>query len=108
MSKRPKNVTKLPTAKKRPVKQGQLSIRKGAVPENVEFWQGITNIPVNVTHVLEGAIEADLNDVLVLGRYPDGEYYFAASHSDSPKHLYIMKQFERLLVEMGEDIPRHT
>lgn len=50
--------------------------------DNVVQFPGATTIDVPVTKVLEEAIKADLEDVVVMGWTKDGQEFFSGSSSD--------------------------
>ena len=50
-----------------------------------------TKLPVPVENVLRGAIEQDLEDVIIIGRTKDQELYMAASNGDGPELLWLIE-----------------
>lgn len=57
----------------------------------------ITSLDIPVERVLNAAITADLQEVMLIGRRKDGEFYFAASFGDGGTVLWLM---ERAKIEL--------
>ena len=53
--------------------------------------------------VLDGANEAALDAVLVIGKHESGSLYMAGSHSDLAELLLLVKRVEMQLLAMAED-----
>jgi len=51
----------------------------------------ITSLDIDVERVLNGAVDAALQRVLVIGIDADGEFYFASSVSDGGSVLWDME-----------------
>ncbi len=51
----------------------------------------ITSLDLEVGRVLDGAVEADLKYVMVIGRTQDGEFYFASNQADGGTALWEME-----------------
>lgn len=56
----------------------------------------------SIEGVCDGAKEANLKYVLVLGETPDGEWYFASSEGDVYRAIHIAEQFKRFALAYGE------
>jgi hypothetical protein len=54
----------------------------------------LTKLDVPVEKVLGGTQEAELHEVLVLGRKEDGELYAASSTGDMGKLLLLFEEFK--------------
>ena len=65
--------------------------------EVVDF-PGPTVLHVPVDKVLSGAVEAKLNDVIVIGRTPENDLYVASSMPEAPEILWLMKNVECYLL----------
>lgn len=51
----------------------------------------ITSLDIGIERVLNGALDAELDLVIVIGRTPDGEFYFASSKSDGGSVLWELE-----------------
>lgn len=51
----------------------------------------ITSLDINVERVLNSALDAKLDQVVILGRDPDGQFYFASSKSDGGDVLWELE-----------------
>jgi len=51
----------------------------------------ITSLDINVERVINGALEAKLDEVVIIGRNADGEFYFASSKSDGGAVLWQLE-----------------
>jgi hypothetical protein len=49
---------------------------------DVIYFPGETSLDIPADRVLLPAVDADLEQVIVIGRYKDGEFYFAGTTSD--------------------------
>ncbi len=49
--------------------------------------------------ILEGALKADLREVVVIGQRPDGTVYFAMSTAHAPDVNWMLDCAKRLLME---------
>lgn len=70
--------------------------------ENVLVFPGVTTLDLDVTRVLQAAIDAKPAYVLVIGEDSDGKLYFAASKSDGGEALWWMEKAKRALMEISE------
>lgn len=71
--------------------------------DNVVKFPGVTEIndlgdelPLDV--VLEAARERNLEDVIILGTKPNGEFYFATTHPDYMQILWDLERAKTLLM----------
>jgi hypothetical protein len=74
---------------------GRVTLR---VPDNVVMLDGATTLDLPPARVLAGALEANLDAVLVLGLDRNGGEYFAGSTSDSGLALCLVERFKYLLM----------
>lgn len=70
--------------------------------ENVLVLPVGTTLDIDVTRVLQAAIDAKPAYVLVIGEDSDGKLYFAASKSDGGEALWWMEKAKRALMEVSE------
>lgn len=61
----------------------------------------VTSLPIPVGRILDKAIAADLQSVIVIGWQQDGEPYFASSESDGPEALWLLELTKRRLFEIA-------
>jgi len=62
----------------------------------------ITTLDLPPSRVLEAAIEADLQDAIVVGYDAEGEFYFAASKADGGDVLWLLELAKKQLLETIE------
>lgn len=67
--------------------------------DNVTLFDGLTTVDMPPERVLTSAIQQGLQDVLVIGELPDGELFVAASHSDTARLIYRLKQAEIFIMQ---------
>ena len=60
---------------------------------NAVKFPGLTKAEVPAEDVLQGALEADLEIVIVLGETKDGELYAAGSVADGPLNAWLAQKF---------------
>lgn len=60
-----------------------------------------TTLPVPCARVLQGAIEADLSFVMVIG-CGDGKPYYASSSTDAAEMLLRLERFKQVLLERAK------
>jgi hypothetical protein len=67
----------------------------------------ITDMDMLPKQILQGALEADLDGLVIIGYDKDGEEYFASSYADGGLILWLMARAKlrllRLEDESGED-----
>jgi hypothetical protein len=59
--------------------------------------------PIAVENVLNGALEAGLTEVTILGRQPDGEFYLASSSNNISKLIYYFEIAKLRIISDGQD-----
>jgi len=59
----------------------------------------VTRLDIPADRILEGAI-GQLDGVVILGRQPDGEYYFASSIADGGTVLWMMEKLKLKLMDV--------
>lgn len=65
---------------------------------NVVPFTGVTRLEIDPNTVLIGALNAKLEQVLVLGKIGEGEYYFASSNNLYGTDLWLIEQFKKFVV----------
>ncbi len=78
--------------------------------DNVVSFGGGTLLPVPVDNVLNGAIEADLLDVVVVGRERDGGVYIASSigSREVGETVFLMECAKHILLQSSLDCIENT
>lgn len=66
-------------------------------PQNVVFLPVESRLDIPVDRVLFGALEKNLEDVLVVGR-AGSEYYYASSSAKPEVNLYLLERFKNIVV----------
>ena len=61
-----------------------------------------TNLDIPADRVLQAAL-GELQDVVLLGRKLDGEYYFASSVADGGTVLWMWEKLKAQLMTAGEE-----
>lgn len=59
---------------------------------NVVELPVVTSLPIPCERVLNRAIKAELEEVMVIGSKPDGSYFFASSFSDGGNVLWLLEK----------------
>ena len=65
---------------------------------NEDFIEIIPNEEYNVEEMLEECKTQDLDYAVVLGHTKDGGYYYAASHPDPLRAMYVADQFKNYVM----------
>lgn len=95
-----KNVTRLPTARKRPVRNC-VALLDGS-EGNVVGTGAPSRLDLPPKRVLAAAERAELNEVVVIGFDADGEFYFASSQADGGDVLWLLEMAKKKLLEVGD------
>lgn len=66
-------------------------------------FPGSTVLPVPVPKVLGGALEANLERVVVIGIQADGAFYIAGSEGTAAEALLTMERARRRLIDSIEE-----
>lgn len=69
--------------------------------DNVIPFPGVTRLPIPAERVIEAALKAGIEDVLILGWLPDGGLYFASSMPDEPSALWLLEIGRNELINQG-------
>ena len=67
-------------------------------------WPHPTRLDVPAGRVLQGALDANLTDVVVCGYTPDGDFYAACSYADGGDCLWLLELCKRKLFEAAESL----
>lgn len=67
---------------------------------DVVFFDGLTKLDLDPTRIIDGAMVANLETIVVLGHTVDGQEYFASSISSGPEVLWLLKRLERALLSV--------
>jgi hypothetical protein len=59
----------------------------------------VTRLDIPVQRVLDGAVNADLEKVVVIGYDKEGEFYFASNKADKVSVLWLLEQAKRELFD---------
>ncbi len=54
-------------------------------------FPGATRLDIPVDKVLEGAVDADLKGVVIIGEDQDGELFLASSMQDASKMIWLIE-----------------
>lgn len=66
---------------------------------NIIYLGGITKLDVLVERVLQGALDSDLESVVLVGYTKEGEEYFASSIADGGTCLWLLEKLKKRLLE---------
>jgi hypothetical protein len=61
-----------------------------------------TLVDIPVETILDGAREADLQTLFLVGELPDGQLYIAGSSSDAALNGWMLDQAKRMLLRMSD------
>jgi hypothetical protein len=70
--------------------------------DNVVDLPVITTLDIPAEKVLQGATEAEMQDIMIIGYDKDGQEYFASSFSDGGKALWMMERAKRRLMDLAD------
>lgn len=70
---------------------------------DVVMWRGDTRNDIPADRVLEAALEAGMDSVVVLGYDKEGEEYFATSLGSKPRILWLLERFKQELLNPNLD-----
>ena len=65
---------------------------------------GVTTLDIPAERVLNGGLEADLKDAVLIGRDQNGELYFAGTTSDAAKIVWLMEVAKIELLKLAKVI----
>ena len=91
-------VTRLPTAKRRPVKN---PVALDESP-SVAFIETASRLDVPAERVLHQAAKANLANAVVIGWDAEGDFYFAGSYSAMPEVLWLLALAQKRLLDLSE------
>lgn len=64
-------------------------------------FTGITSLDLPPDRVLESALAAKLDAVVLIGWDKDGEFYFASSYANGPETLWLLEGAKAKLIKIG-------
>ncbi len=67
--------------------------------DNIVVLNVETTLPLPSERVLRGAIENEVEDVIVLGYAKDGAFYFASAPTDKRVMLWLVEHFKNALLQ---------
>ncbi len=70
---------------------------------NVVEFNGITSLDLTPDRVIQGALNAKMTEVVIVGFDEDGEFYFASSKADSGDVIYHLEMAKHKLLQIGSD-----
>lgn len=73
------------------------------MPAKVINLNCLTRHDLTAERVLQSAIDADLEGVVLMGYDKGGQHYFASSYADGGTCLWLVEQLKRKLLEMEGD-----
>ncbi|OYW62720.1 MAG: hypothetical protein B7Z31_00170 [Rhodobacterales bacterium 12-65-15] len=62
----------------------------------------VTRLDLPVDQVLEGAKGMNLEGVVILGYFENGDQYFASTYADGGNVLWLLEMCKKQLLEVGE------
>jgi hypothetical protein len=74
---------------------------KGGKTMTVVLLPVVTTLDIPVARIIDGARDADLDDILVLGTTKDGLNYFASSQADGAQALWLIEHAKMRLLQAG-------
>jgi hypothetical protein len=70
--------------------------------DNVVILPVVTRLDVPVERIINAAMEADLESIVIVGYDKDGEQYFASSIADGGTILWLFEKAKKDLLAIGE------
>ena len=70
-------------------------------PDNVVILPVVTRLNIPPDRVLNDALAADLDGVVVIGQRKDGSYYFSSSIADGGDALWLLEWAKVALMRAG-------
>ena len=71
--------------------------------DKVTILPVVTSLDLDVERVLQAAIDAKPNYVMVIGENADGNLYFSSSQSDGGTALWWMEKAKKALLEVFDE-----
>lgn len=68
---------------------------------NVVILPVVTTLDIPIERVLDGAKEAELKRVVVIGYKEGEEFYFSSSFSSGPEVVWLLEHAKKRLLEVG-------
>lgn len=70
------------------------------IAEKVVPFNGSTRLNLPAERVLKAALDAELEDVVIMGKHPDGQYYFASPVADGGTVLWMWEKLKQRMMEV--------
>lgn len=70
--------------------------------DNVVLFTGLTRLDIPAQRVIERALTEDLDNVVVIGTWSNGDYYFAAPTADTGRILYHLERARNSIMKGGD------
>jgi len=74
-----------------------------AEPSNVVEANVITKLDIPVERILQGAVNAGLSDVFVIGYDAEGDLFTSFSFANGPEALWMLELAKKRLMEIGDN-----
>jgi hypothetical protein len=71
--------------------------------DNVVILPVVTSLSLPPERILNAALEADLDTVLVLGYDKAGNFYFAGSEASGPENVWLCEMGKHKLIQITID-----
>jgi hypothetical protein len=71
---------------------------------DVVKFPGLTRLDIPAKRVLQEALKANLETVIISGFTEDGEIYTVSSSADGGNALWLAEQFKRALLNAADEI----
>lgn len=72
--------------------------------DNVVEFGGITKLDLSSERVLQAALEAKLDGVVIIGWSEDGSRYFASSYASGSETLWLLETAKKDLLAIEDEI----
>ena len=70
--------------------------------DNVVEWNGETRLDVPSDRILKHALDAGIEDVVVIGLMPDGTEWFESASADARTVLWLLERTKQLVLDTSE------
>ena len=70
--------------------------------DNVVEWNGETRLDVPSDRILKHALDAGVEDVVVIGLMPDGGEWFESASADARTVLWLLERTKQLVLDTSE------
>ena len=63
-------------------------------------FNGVTKLDIDPQGVIDGANQADLESVVIMGYNKEGDYYFSSSIASGAEVLWLIENLKKLLLDV--------